>query len=119
MSELLPVPKTVRPVSIQAEFESRKLWQPVTEAILSKQYNAATRNKQIIEQAQRDVAAERTKKSEQHPVVLFDDDKRLESGRPALSEKGRQVLEEELRGLGYPSEDATTDKLKQMSLEDS
>lgn len=39
--------------------ESRRIWQPVTDAILGKEFGAATKHKQNIEQEQRDRAAER------------------------------------------------------------
>lgn len=105
---------------MQHRFESRKLWKPVTEAIVGGNYNAATRHKQVIEQAQRDVAAERAKNNEEHPVELFKDDERKESGRPVLSEKGRKILDEELKGVGYPpSTDSSAEKLEQLSLSDS
>lgn len=109
----------VRPIAVQHKYESRRLWQPVTEAILTKQYNAATRNKQVIEQKQRDIATELAKKNEEHPVELFDDAARLESGRSALNARGRQILEEELKGLGYATDyDATEARLKQLALSD-
>lgn len=111
----------VRPIAVQHKYESRRLWQPVTEAIVTKQYNAATRNKQVIEQKQRDIAMALAKKNELHPVELFDDGARMEAGRPALNERGRQVLEAELKGMGYATDyDATEARLKQLALsEDS
>lgn len=44
--------------------ESRKIWEPVTNAILAKDYSGATKFKQEIEQMQRDAAAERKRKDE-------------------------------------------------------
>lgn len=41
--------------------ESRKFWEPVTIAINKRDYRQATAQKQAIEQAQRDKAAERAK----------------------------------------------------------
>jgi len=92
-------------LSNQGPFESRKLWQSVTAAILSKKYTAATKNKQIIEQAQRDLAAERVKSGIEHVPVFFDDKARLEAddGRPILSPKGREILMREMEARGYGS----------------
>lgn len=86
LSTLASVPKTVRPIDEQGTFESRKLWEQVTgqshvsllftpyhvmsnrapaDALLSKNYGEATKQKQIIEQAQRDRAEERKAKGEE------------------------------------------------------
>ena len=59
----------VRPVSTQDEMESRRIWQPVTESIQNKDLGAATKHKQVIEQAQRDRAAERKKQGVECVVV--------------------------------------------------
>ena len=100
---ILPIPKTVRPISAQTETESRRLWQTVTEAITNKKFQAATKEKQAIEQAQRDLAAERKSKGTKHVPVLFDDEARLEAadGRARLSGKGREVLQQEIKGVAY------------------
>lgn len=55
-------PKNVRPVSEQAPFESRRLWEKVTDNLLRKEFGEATRAKVSIEQAQRDRAAELKRK---------------------------------------------------------
>lgn len=39
--------------------ETRRFWEPVTQAIVKKDYKKATANKQVIEQSQRDKAAKR------------------------------------------------------------
>jgi hypothetical protein len=59
------LPKRVRPLNVQGPYESRRFWQPVTEAIKNKEYSKATKSKQAIEQAQRDKASARAKKGEQ------------------------------------------------------
>ncbi len=64
LDDLQVTPKTVRPLEAHDAMESRKIWQPVTEAIVNKEYSAATKHKQEIEQAQRDIAAERKKTGE-------------------------------------------------------
>lgn len=58
------VPKSVRPLEEQEAFESRKMWEPVTRNLLAKNWGEATRQKQIIEQRQRDLAAKRKEKGE-------------------------------------------------------
>lgn len=59
LSQLEVVPKSVRPVEKQDDMETRKFWEPVTNAIVKKDYKKATAHKQTIEQAQRDKAAKR------------------------------------------------------------
>ncbi|KAH6905308.1 hypothetical protein BKA70DRAFT_1082991, partial [Coprinopsis sp. MPI-PUGE-AT-0042] len=61
LNALEVLPKEVRPIEKQLHTESRKLWKTVTDKLLSKEYSEATREKQIIEQRQRDEAAERKK----------------------------------------------------------
>lgn len=43
-------PRSVRPLEEQEERESRRLWDPVTTNMLSKNWNEATKQKQVIEQ---------------------------------------------------------------------
>lgn len=57
MDELALIPKLVRPLEEQDEQESRKLWDPVTQNLLAKNWGEATKQKQVIEQRQRDIAA--------------------------------------------------------------
>ncbi len=64
MSKLAVVPKKTRPLEVQDPMESRKFWDPVTQAIARKDYKQATTQKQIIEQRQRDRAAARLKNDE-------------------------------------------------------
>jgi oxysterol-binding protein-related protein 9/10/11 len=65
VSHLAVLPKTVRPLHAQGPYESRRFWRPVTEAIKGKEYSKATKAKQAIEQAQREIASARAKKGEQ------------------------------------------------------
>lgn len=58
-------PKSVRPLDVQDEMESRKIWKPVTEAICNKEFSQATKHKQDIEQKQREVAAERKRQGKE------------------------------------------------------
>jgi len=62
LSTLHIIPKSVRPLERQLPFESRKLWESVTDKLLKKEFSEATRAKIAIEQKQRDDAAERKKK---------------------------------------------------------
>ena len=94
LSDLGVTPKHVRPLEEQEEFESRRIWAPVTEAIHSKQYSQATKNKQVIEQRQRDKAAERKHTGEGFIPQFFDPD--YSSGRPKLTAAGKAVLAGEL-----------------------
>lgn len=54
----------VRPLDEQDPQESRKLWDPVTTNLLAKNWNEATKQKQVIEQRQRDKAAAMKAKGE-------------------------------------------------------
>ena len=56
------VPMTVRPLEAQLPNESRRLWQPLTQRLLAKEYSDATKAKIAIEQKQRDDAAARKAK---------------------------------------------------------
>jgi hypothetical protein len=62
LSALSVIPKVVRPIERQLPHESRKLWDSVTEKLLKKEFSEATREKVVIEQKQRDEAAERKRK---------------------------------------------------------
>ena len=76
MDQLALIPKSVRPIDAQDEQESRKLWDPVTKVgrsvavadpknLLAKNWGEATKQKQIIEQKQRDMAAQRKANNEE------------------------------------------------------
>ncbi|XP_062853451.1 oxysterol-binding protein-related protein 8 isoform X2 [Trichomycterus rosablanca] len=58
----------------QGEFESERLWQHVTRAILNKDQTDATNEKFVLEEAQRRSAKERKTKNEEWTPVLFDQD---------------------------------------------
>lgn len=94
-----PIAKSVRPLAAQDEMESRRIWEPVTNAILSKKFSEATKNKQEIEQAQRNTAAERKRKSETFVPRFFDAD--ISDGRPKLTEEGRKAIDGEHNLAGY------------------
>ncbi|XP_053544088.1 oxysterol-binding protein-related protein 8 isoform X4 [Ictalurus punctatus] len=58
----------------QGDFESERLWQHVTRAILNKDQTEATNEKFVLEEAQRKCARERKLKNEQWKPVLFEQD---------------------------------------------
>jgi oxysterol-binding protein-related protein 9/10/11 len=62
VSTLRVIPKMVRPLERQLPHESRKLWEGVTSRLLRKEFGEATKEKVMIEQKQRDEAAERKRK---------------------------------------------------------
>lgn len=90
-------PKSLPPVEQQLPNESLQLWSKVTEAILAKQYSKATTVKQELEEAQREKARERERNNETWKPVFFEQatDK---AGKPALTEKGREVLNRAQKG---------------------
>nr|XP_019046799.1 hypothetical protein I302_03402 [Kwoniella bestiolae CBS 10118]OCF25729.1 hypothetical protein I302_03402 [Kwoniella bestiolae CBS 10118] len=91
------IPKDVRPLEEQDEQESRRLWDPVTQHLIGKNWGEATRQKQAIEQKQRDKAAARKAKGEDHQSQYFVED--YEDGRPKLSEAGKKAIESEIARL--------------------
>ncbi|KPV72514.1 uncharacterized protein RHOBADRAFT_55619 [Rhodotorula graminis WP1] len=101
--DLVPLavaPKTVAPLSEQDELETRRVWAPVIDALHNKDFATASREKQRIEQAQRDKADERKKKGESYVPRFFEpepEDVSTWDGRPVLSAAGRAVLEHDFR----------------------
>ncbi|KAF8217709.1 hypothetical protein K438DRAFT_1795517 [Mycena galopus ATCC 62051] len=93
LSALDITPKTVRPLEKQIPYESRKLWETVTSKLLKKEFSDATKEKVIIEQRQRDMAADRKKKGTKFVPRYFEPG--LESGYCALTAAGLQAVEEE------------------------
>lgn len=59
LDQLALIPKSVRPLEEQEERESRKMWDPVTQQLLAKNWSQATNEKLAIEQKQRDISAKR------------------------------------------------------------
>lgn len=109
LSPLVVVPKVVRPLEEQLPNESRKLWDEVTSNLLKKEFSEATRMKQVIEQKQRDIAAERKRTNQPFVPAYFEyvtlrsdyshksdglcraD---ISSGEPALTEEGKRAMAE-------------------------
>lgn len=79
--------------------ESRKIWQTVTSAIHQRDFSAATRHKQRIEQVQRDAAAERKRQGTDFVPKFFEAD--LDDGRPRLTAAGRAAVDAERNLEGY------------------
>ncbi|KII91317.1 hypothetical protein PLICRDRAFT_104797 [Plicaturopsis crispa FD-325 SS-3] len=94
LSTLRVIPKSVRPLDKQHPHESRKLWDSVTTKLLAKEFGEATKSKLVIEQRQRDEAAERKKTGVEFVPQYFEKD--IESGIPALTAEGRAAVEAEL-----------------------
>lgn len=65
LSTLLVIPKRVRPRDKQGTYESRKLWESVTAKLLTREFGEATKSKHVIEQKQREKAADRKRKGEE------------------------------------------------------
>jgi len=63
--------KTVSPVEEQEEFESRRLWQHVTQGILARDLEVATKQKTVLEEAQRKAAKERAETNQKPKHRLF------------------------------------------------
>lgn len=88
---MMPEPKIIPPANDQLPNESRKIWAPVTEAILNKQYNAATEAKTEIEERQRQKAAERKARNVEWSPRFFTA-ALTPAGRPELSREGKEAL---------------------------
>lgn len=99
LDEIDPLPKTVRPLSSQEDMESRRIWQPVTKSILEKEFSAATKHKQVIEQRQREAAADRKRTGEDFVPRFFNAD--ISDGRPTLTSAGRKAIDDERDLVGY------------------
>ncbi|KAJ3935754.1 MAG: hypothetical protein NXY57DRAFT_957850 [Lentinula lateritia] len=97
LSTLWIIPKQVRPLEKQLPTESRKLWEGVTSRLLKKDFSEATKEKVVIEQKQRDEAAERKKKGVSFVPQYFEED--ISSGVPILTEEGRKAIAEELQEI--------------------
>lgn len=90
VSDLTPAVKTVPNLSVQQANESRNVWDPVTQSILSKRFEQATRHKTEIEDAQRKIAKERAERNEAFVPKFFIVN---DNGKPTLTEAGRRMIE--------------------------
>lgn len=91
VTPLFPVPKEVPALEEQLPNESRKYWAGVTDAILAKEYSLATKRKQELEENKRREAAERQSANEEWRPRFFSGQIDA-SGKPELTEEGKQVL---------------------------
>jgi hypothetical protein len=69
---------------------SRSIWRDVTDKIIAKDFNQATKNKQMIEENQRLKAAERKSHGEEFVPQLFHIP--VEGGKPQLTDRAREIL---------------------------
>ncbi|KAL8280203.1 hypothetical protein RQP46_007317 [Phenoliferia psychrophenolica] len=97
MVPLAVVPKTVAPLEVQHDLETRKVWSAVTTALLAKDWNAASKAKQILEQAQRVKAEERKKSGVAYYPLHFEPEGEEWDGRPVLTDAGRAAIEKEFK----------------------
>ena len=91
LQPLWPTPKIIPPENEQLPNESRRCWAPVTEAILSKQFNAATNAKTEIEERQRQKAADRKERNVEWRPRFFSEAV-TSNGMPSLTEEGRRAM---------------------------
>lgn len=89
---LWPTPKIIPPENDQIPNESRKVWAPVTEAILGKKYGEATEAKTEIEERQRQKATERKERGVEW-VPRFFTAALAPVGQPELSKDGMAAME--------------------------
>ncbi|CAG2205288.1 ORP9_10_11 [Mytilus edulis] len=66
--------KKVRPIDKQGDFESRRLWQHVTNALRAHDVNIATEHKRLLEERQREGERHRKETSTQYPTKYFKKD---------------------------------------------
>lgn len=59
MSQLQPLPKVTLPIEQQHPMESQRVWQELTDCLLRGDYSQASKAKQKVEEAQRELAAQR------------------------------------------------------------
>jgi len=92
LAPLWPLPKVIPPENSQLPNESRKIWGPVTEAILARQFAAATNAKQEIEERQRQKAANRKEKGVDWKPRFFTDNV-SPAGNPELTAEGKAAMQ--------------------------
>lgn len=92
LTPLWPTPKVIPPEDAQLPNESRRFWGSVTEAILAKQFVAATNAKQEIEERQRQKAAERKAQGIEWKPRFFTDNV-SPAGKPELTGAGKAAMQ--------------------------
>lgn len=63
--------KKVRPIDKQGDFESRRLWQHVTNALRINDVNTATEHKRFLEERQREGERHRKETNTLYPTKYF------------------------------------------------
>ncbi|SCV67249.1 BQ2448_5895 [Microbotryum intermedium] len=103
MVPLLVTPKSVAPIEQQDPFETRKVWDDVSQALLRKNFSTAGKNKQALEQRQRDKAEARKKSGKVYTPRFFQPEAEGEAwdGRPILTQEGLEAIEKEFKA-DYP-----------------
>lgn len=71
MTQLRIWHKRVRPTEMQGEFESRKLWHHVTNALKVGDVNTATEHKKFLEERQREGERHRKDTGSEFPTQFF------------------------------------------------
>ncbi|KAM0747159.1 hypothetical protein T439DRAFT_328927 [Meredithblackwellia eburnea MCA 4105] len=97
MVPLSVIPKKVAPLDQQHELETRKVWAAVTNAVLAKDWNTASKAKQTLEQGQRVKAEERKKSGIVYEPRFFKPEGDNWDGRPQLTEDGLKAIELEFK----------------------
>jgi hypothetical protein len=92
LNPLEPQKKICPPDEEQLPNESRRFWNDVTQAILNKQYSTATTRKQELEEAQRQVAAQRKADLKEWKPLYFRTIVDNE-GKPQLNDLGRYAMQ--------------------------
>ena len=72
VSEMQPLPKRVPAAGVQQDNESRQVWKNVTKAIEAKQFTKATKEKNEVEDRQRELAKKRKQTGARHVAVYFE-----------------------------------------------
>ena len=67
-TQLESIRKRVRPIDMQSDFESRKLWNNVTEALQRNDVDGATQHKHFLEERQRQGEKYRRETTTQFPT---------------------------------------------------
>lgn len=91
LTPLFPTPKETPALDDQLLNESQRFWKDVTEQIVAKQFSKATSSKQVLEERQREKAAERKAQSKTWRPRFFTGVVDPKS-KPELSEEGKKLM---------------------------
>lgn len=92
LQPLFPEPKIIPPEDDQLPNESRIFWAKLTNAIMAKDFSAATAAKTEIEERQRQKAAERKARNVEWKPRFFTGAV-TPKGRPELTQDGKDVMD--------------------------